>query len=68
MAKYELRFYEPEEELGENYQNHNCAYANSTGAILTLTVFTQFLLRFIASRVRKASCITVSIMFMKKLA
>ena len=46
-----LRFYEPEEELGENFHNHNCAYANSTGAIWTLTVFTQFLLGFIASRV-----------------
>ena len=50
-ARYKLKFYEPEEELGENYQDHNCAYANSTGAIWTLSVFTQFLLRFIASQV-----------------
>ena len=38
--------------MGENYQDHNCAYANSTGAIWTLSVFTQFFLRFIAPRVR----------------
>ena len=43
-------------ELGENYQDHNCACANSTGAIWTLSVFTQFLLRFIASRVIEEYC------------
>ena len=46
-----LRFFELEEKLGENYQDHICAYANSTGAIWCLSVFMQFLLRFIASRV-----------------
>ena len=46
-----LKFYEPKEELGENRQSHNCAYGELTGAIKTLTVFTQFLLNLIESRV-----------------
>ena len=59
-AVFKLRIHEPKEGLGENYQDQNCAYANSTGAISTLSVFTQFLLRFIASRV---SCLDAKRMF-----
>ena len=51
LKKAKLKFYEPEEEVRENCQGLNCAYVNSTGAIWTLTVFTQFLLGIIASRV-----------------
>ena len=49
---YKLKCYEPEEEVRENCQGLNCAYVNSTGAILTPTFFTQFLLGIIASHVR----------------
>ena len=50
MIAIELKFYEPEEEVCEG-QGLNCAYVDSTGAIWTPTVFTQFLLGIIATRV-----------------
>ena len=50
MIAIKLKFYEPEEEVCEG-QGLNCAYVDSTGAIWTPTVFTQFLLGIIASRV-----------------
>ena len=46
-----LRCYEPKEELGENRGVTITPMDKSTDAILTLTVFTQFLLELIGSRV-----------------
>ena len=48
-----LRCYEPKEELGENRGVTITPMDKSTDAILTLTVFTQFLLGLIGSRVIK---------------